>query len=134
MIETDDLRSKIFSALQASWGTATLIAWPNQPFEPVKTSAWIRPVIRVANTQVGELGDDGIGLRDGLLLVSIFAPPGTGSKTALTLAERIESYFRRADIDDIWFDEITSDPQGNDPNGFYHVLVTAPFHSWVGEA
>ncbi len=133
MTELETIRSDIFSALAASWGTASLIALPNHDFKPSETSSWIRPVIKIAQTNVEELGDNGVGLRDGLLMISVFSPSGGGMKPAIALADRLETFFRRRQINNIWFDEVNSDPQGNDPNGYYHIMVMVPFHSWVGE-
>lgn len=122
----------IFTALSSSWATATVIAWPNHPFNPPQNGYWIRPVIKVPSTIVEEVGE-GIGLRDGLLMISLFGPQGTGTKTVNAFADRLERIFRRVDIDNLWFDEPNSNPAGIDPNGYYHVMMTVDFHTWVGE-
>jgi len=129
----ESIRQKIFATLATSWATATPVAWPNQRFEPPAQGEWIRPVIKIPITTVGELGDDGVGLRDGLLMISVFGRSDTGSSRASQLADRLEAIFRRKDIDNLWLDEPSSNPQGNDPNGFYHILMTVDFHCWVGE-
>lgn len=126
----------IFSAIAASWGTATPIAWPNHPFDPkvnATSGYWIRPVIKVPITEIGELGHDGVGLRSGVLMVSLFAPPGAGSKTLNLLADKLEAFLRRRQLDDLWLDEPTSSPVGNDPNGYYHILMTCDWHCFIGD-
>lgn len=130
---TEELRSKIMGSINASFATATYISWPNQDFKAPVNGIWIRPVIKLPSTIVGELGSDGIGLRDGLLMISIFGPKGHGLKATLTLADRLEHHFRRKDIDNIWFDEPNSNPLGVDANGYDHVLMTCDFHNWIGE-
>lgn len=128
----NDIREKIFSAISASWAS-TDIAIPNYPFNPPKGSAWIRPTIKIPSTVVGELGENGVGLRDGLLMISVFVPPNTGTKLGSRYADKLETLFRRKDLDDLWFDEPTSSPVGDDPNGYYHILMICDFHCWVGE-
>lgn len=123
----------IFSTLASSWATATLIAWPNHPFVPPQQGYWIRPIIKVSITSVGELGVDGVGLRDALLMISVFGPQGEGIKNANLYADRLERIFRRVDIDNLWFDEPNSNPVGDDPNGYYHILMSVDFHTWIGE-
>lgn len=126
----------IFTTLSASWATATPIAYPNHPFVPPQRGYWIRPVIKVVTTNVAELGDvdsGAVGLRDGLLMVSLFCPQGDGTKTLNLLADRLERIFRRADVDNVWFDEPSSNPVGEDGNGYYHIMMTCDFHTWVGE-
>ncbi len=123
--------ANIFNKLQSSWGTITLVSWPNHPFVAPDDVSWIRPVIKVPITSVAELGTNGLGLRDGLLMISIFTPKESGSIAANILADRLEAIFRRVDVGEIWFDEPNSNPIGNDPNGYYHVLMTVDFHMWV---
>lgn len=129
----ETIRQKIYNFIQASWGTATLVAYPNREFIPPQNASWIRPVIKVPMTSVGEIGEDGVGLRDGLLMISVFTPANTGMKTGATFADRLEALFRRKEIDDIWFDEPNSNPVGIDDSGYYHILMTVDFHNWVGE-
>jgi len=123
----------IFTQLMTSWATASVIEWPNHNFIPPDNAPWIRPVIKIPSTIVGELGDDGVGLRDGLLMVSLFDQKGNGSQTLNKLADRLETIFRRADVSGIWFDEPSSNPAGQDPNGYYHIMMSVDFHCWVGE-
>lgn len=126
----------IFTTLSTSWATVTQIAWPNIPFIPPQKGYWIRPIIKIPTTNVAELGDansGAVGLRDGLLMISIFGPQGSGTLQANKYADRLERIFRRADVDNLWFDEPSSNPVGDDPNGYYHILMSVDFHTWTGE-
>lgn len=124
----------IMKAIQVSLATAPIsIAWPNHAFQVPEQTAWIRPIIKIPSTEVAELGDNGMGLRNGLLMIQIFDKISNGTKTANEWADRLEALFRRADIGNIWFDEPTSNPIGNDPNGYYGILMTVDFHYWVGQ-
>lgn len=128
----EDIRSAIMATLSSNWSTATAIEYPNQPFERPQAT-WIRPTIKMGDTIVGELGTDGIGMRIGLLMISIFGLVGTGTKGFLDFASRLEAIFRRKEISGIIFDEPNTDIPGVDDNGYYHVLVSVSFSTWVGE-
>ncbi len=132
-MDTEQLRQDIFDSLNATWGTATVISWPNKDFEPPLRDVWIRPGIFIPVTTVGEIGQGGVGLRDGILFISVFVPQGDGQRVGNLYADRLEAAFRRADIGDIWFDEPNATPHGVDPNGYFHISVTIPFHCWIGE-
>lgn len=132
----ESIRTSIFGKLNSSWAswvTSCKIAWPNMDFKPELQRAWIRPAIKIPMTTVEELGSDGQGLRDGLLMISVFIPSGTGQKAAFTWADRLERIFRRLDLGDLWFDEPSSNDAGTDVNGFNHTLMSVDFHCWVGE-
>ena len=127
----DSIRSAIAVHINTSW-TSTPIEFPNREKIPTGV-AWIRPVVRMGETLEGEKGVDGLGLRSGLLMNSTFTPANVGNKTALGYAGTFELLFRRRNIGGIMFGEPNTREVGNDPNGYYHVLTTVPFHAWVGE-
>lgn len=113
--------------------TGVPIAWVNDNFQIPNNSPWIRPTIKIPSTEVAELGNNGMGLRNGLLMIQIFDKSGNRTKTANGLADKLETLFRRKDVGNIWFDEPTSNPIGNDPNGYYQIMFTCDFHYWVNE-
>lgn len=131
----DEIRSAIMATISSTWATKTLIDYPNQTFMAPSALPWIRPRIKMGSSYVGELGDkQGIGVRTGVLMISIFVPPGTGTKTANQYANTLETLFRRADINCVRFDEPTTDYIGVDEaNGFAHTLVSINFNTWIGE-
>lgn len=129
---SEAIRLAIMNAISSSWATATDVAWPNQPYHE-HSEAYIAPVIKFGNSAIGELGADGIGIRYGLLMISIFVLPGTGTKTASGYADRIEAIFRREEIGGVIFDEPSSDYIGQEDNGYYHVMVKVNFETWIGE-
>src|SRR4030042_6864478 len=109
----EEIRQAIMGAIAASLATAIAIAWPNHSFTPPQGS-WIRPVIKMGSSYIGELGDDGIGQRTGVLMVSTFTMPDTGLILANTFVDRIENIFRRADLSGVIFDEPSSTDLGLD--------------------
>jgi hypothetical protein len=128
----EEIRENIMAILCSTWATKTVIDMPNQAFQAPANAAWIRPRLKMGDSEVGELGT-GVGLRTGVLMVSIFLPPGTGIKTGLGYANTLETLFRRADIGGVWFDEPSTDIVGLEDSGFYHLMMSCDLHSWVGE-
>jgi hypothetical protein len=129
----EEIRSAIMASLVASWATCTVIDLPNFPFSAPVASAWIRPRIKLGKSFVGEIGDDGIGLRTGVIMISVFVPPGGGLKTANGYADRLEKLFKRADIGGARFDEPSTEDLGIDEeNGFYHLMVSCDLNAWTG--
>lgn len=132
----EQIRQEIFGVVVSTWATADTIAWPNRPFNPDPNKNWIRPTILMADSDYGELGGDGVGIRTGVLIVQIFVPAGTGIKNANTHASSFETAFRRQDLDGVIFDEVSTREIGIDKGGeqnFYQVNVHAPFRAFIGE-
>lgn len=128
---SEEIRSAIMNEISSSWATATEVCWPNQKFnEP--NDIWIRPIIKMNPSVYGEIGS-GVGLRNGILMISIFDMANNGIKNSLDYAGRLETLFRRQDIGNVMFREATTDIIGLDDNGYYHVLVSIGFEAWIGE-
>ena len=127
----DSIRSAIAVHINASW-SSTYIVFPNREYNP-SGAAWIRPVVKMGDTIEGEKGTDGLGLRSGVLMNSIFVPGNSGDKTALGYASTFELLFRRRNIGGIMFGEPNTREVGMDEFGYYHVMVAIPFYAWIGE-
>jgi hypothetical protein len=128
---SEEIRIAISGTLSASWATASDIAWPNHSFDPPR-GPWIRPVVKMGDTYIGELGD-GIGVRTGVLMISVYDVPNHGEITARTLADRLETMFRRADLSGVHFDEPSTDTLGIDESNYFALVVKIPFTTWIGE-
>lgn len=128
----EGIRTAITARLVSSWATATDICWPNLPFRE-KNRPWIRPIIRFGDSVIGELGEDGIGLRYGVLMISVFVPASSGTKEAGQFADRLEAAFRRKDVEGVMFKEPSTEMVGLDDNGYYHAMVKINFEAWIGE-
>lgn len=131
------IRHTCLSAINASW-TETPIAWPNREFDPAVDATdneWIRPTIKMGDTFEGEKGEDGVGLRTGVLFLDVFVSKGQGNKSALTHAIKLERLFRKKNLDDIIFDEASTNDIGvyDADSPYYQVQVKVPFWAWVGE-
>lgn len=122
---------EIFKGITTSWATCTPIKLPNRSFDP-PAGSWIEPIVDMGDTFIGELGDDGIGMRTGLVAVNVNILPDKGYKVATDLAGRLETYLRRADIGGVIFDDPATTPAGV-VEGYYRVITRVPFHAWIGE-
>jgi hypothetical protein len=129
----DEVVTTIMGTISSSWATATPICYPNRQFT-IPKGYWVRPTIKMGESIVGELGDDGIGMRIGLLMVSLFALENTGTITLMQYAERMEAIFRKKEISGIVFNEPSTDIIGADGEGYYHVLVSVDFFTFIGES
>ena len=127
------IHSAIMATLCASWATATSIDLPNHPFTIPKNRAWIRPRVKMGQSFIGEIGDSGIGLRTGVLMISIYLPPGSGTILGTGYASRLEAIFRRKTISGITFEEPASDEVGEVENGNYQLITSCDFQTFVGE-
>lgn len=127
------IHTAIMTVLSSSWATATLIDFPNHPFTIPKNAAWIRPRIKMGASFVGEIGEGGIGLRTGVLMISIYLPPGTGTILGTGYATRLEAIFRRKTISGIMFDEPASEETGEVENGSFQLITSCDFQAFVGE-
>ena len=125
------------SAINASW-TETPVAWPNRDFDPAvdaPNNKWMRPTIKMGDTFEGEKGEDGIGIRTGVLFLDIFVGKDKGNRSALVYSVKLERMFRKKNLDNINFDEVSTNDIGvydkNSP--YYQIQVKVPFWAWVGE-
>jgi len=128
----EDIRSSLASGIDASWSTACPVAWPNFDFNSSAATAWVKPDLLMADSFVGELGEDGVGMRTGVMKFSIFTKPNIGERSAMLYATRAEAMFRRACFNGVWFDEPSTNKVGID-EGWFHVMVTVNLWTWVGE-
>ena len=125
------IRTTIMSHINASW-TTTEIVFPNRSYKP-KGDKWIRPAIIMGDSYEGEKGTDGLGLRTGVLMISVMTPANTGNKTGLDYATTLESLFRRRTMTGVMFSDPNTREIGLDDSGYYHVMVSVPFHAWIGD-
>jgi hypothetical protein len=126
-----EVYAAILTRLYTTWATATPIAGLNRSYD-APGGPWIEPVIVMGDTYPGELGVDGVGLRTGVFQVNINVLPDGGYRTAMEYAGRLETAFRRAEADDVIFDDPSTSVVGI-VDGYYRVMVRINFHAWIGE-
>lgn len=135
-----EIRDAIISYLKTNW-TSTQIAWPNTSFDPSEQTPFIAPNILFGDSVLGEMCDDGVDIRTGILIIQIFTPKGSGSKTAYTYADALETLFRRIDLanDELHFFEVTTKEVGvstyqatsTQSHDYFQLNVSASFRSFT---
>lgn len=131
-----EIRDAIMDRIGANH-TSTPIHWPNKFFKPATQATdgkWIKPSLVFGDTQVGEVGSDGVGLRFGILFISIFTKRDDGQRNADIIVDLLETLFRRESVDGVYFEEPSSNDLGIDKiTDKNHTQVKVPFWTWVGE-
>jgi len=133
-VTTEEIRNGIMTYITNNWST-TEIEYPNQNFDDNLIEAWIRPVIIMGNSFIGELGSGGIGEGGGVLMISIFVKLGTGTKTGNDYGDSLTTLFRKTDeIEGIVFDEPFVHNVGKEEKkNLFHIMFTVDFHFFIGE-
>jgi len=129
-----EVRDAIIGRIHANY-TNTPVSWPNRTFDPDKDATgghWVKPHILMAPSTIGELAENGVGFRDGVLKIQVFGPKGKESRVAWANAGTLEALFRRQVISRIVFDEPSTTEIGNDGN-HYQLAVDIPFTAFVNE-
>lgn len=127
----DAVMLAILTKLGTTWATCTPVAWPNRSFTPPQ-GPWIEPIIEMGDSAMGELGNDGVAIRFGVLSIYCSVLPDTGFKAPAEMAKRLENGFRRADADGVRFDDPATTPVGV-VDGYYKLLMRVNFNAWIGE-
>ena len=129
-----DVRDVIIAQVADNY-TNTPVAWPNHKFDPDKDAPlghWIRVNILMNQSDIGELGESGLGFRNGILKLQVFGPKGKESRTAWVNAGSLEALFRRKVLDRCVFDEPSTTEVGSDEE-FYQLAVDVGFTAFVNE-
>jgi hypothetical protein len=127
----EEIRKEIHVYLDTNW-SATGMALQNRAFDPPIDDYWIRATILPGEVIEGELGENGVGLRSGVLMIDVFGPRDVGTKQFFTYANQLEGLFRRKDLNGVLFGEPSTIDLGDEEN-WYHVQVSVNFNTFVGE-
>jgi hypothetical protein len=126
--------AEVINYFKANW-TSTAIAYDNVP-NPADASdtskTWVRLSVNLGKTFEGEKGDDGVGMRTGVIVVQIYTPLTQGTKNGLDLADLVEQLFRRKSINGVFCDEPYTNVASVSDNFYQHNTIV-PFWTWVGE-
>lgn len=136
-MELHEIEKVVRGQLSDNFSTAP-IAWPNRHFKPSSDAPdgqWVRPTVRMSETQLKELGTDGVGERYGILFLDVFVKKNSGVKVGGVLVAELEALFRRKDIDGVIFDESTSTDLGIDTKqtDYNHHQIKVPIMAFIGE-
>ncbi|MEM7444292.1 MAG: phage tail terminator-like protein [Pseudomonadota bacterium] len=115
-----DARDAICGRFDARWAGRTPVAWPNHGFAVPSGAPWVRLTIVDGEARQASLGSPGANLHrhTGVIMVQVFVPIDSGTRTARELADEAAEIFRhqrfdaiRCDVpsvreigpDDVWF-------------------------------
>jgi hypothetical protein len=130
----DAIRTGIFATLNTAFATSTTkIAWPNYPFDPADKTSYLEPTIHFGSTEDAELGETGMGLRYGILMINVYTKLDIGTKQGYDICKKIEDLYRIKVISGIMFSEPYTQEIGK-KNGHWLFIVNVPFNAWIGES
>lgn len=106
------------------------VKWEDVPGDiPGGQAMWLRVTVRVASSKQGSLSDN-IGKRlwttQGVLMVQVFAPTGSGTTTGGAVAEQLVELLRNYSDGSLWLRDVMSTKIGAS-GAFYQHNVTATF-------
>ena len=115
-METDNQLDAVERKLVAAFQAATLdpvvanIKYPNGHFTTPNNANWIR-----INTPInsGPFEQDASGcyeINQGFMVIQVFTPKGSGSQTALKLAQQIKSIYTAEQFDDLMIESVVVSP------------------------
>lgn len=75
------------------------VAYPNREFTPPDASltakSWLRVTFIPAETQQASVGDAGMNLMSGIMLINVFSPKGANAGPANALADSLVTAYKR---------------------------------------
>lgn len=119
----DSERAAIEGRLKANW-TTTDIAYQNVKFNPPNDAAWIR--LNILNGEAGYRTINNGIRRPGVIVVQIFTPINTGTKTIKEYADTILAIFQNKTFSGITCN-VASVETVAPSNVWQQVNVTVPF-------
>lgn len=133
-MSSSDIRRALEQQLSAISGLPS-IAYENTAFVPTTGTAWIRATFQPQATRQSVLGTGGAERYEGLFLIDVFYPQGSGPLDADTMADTIKAQF---DPGDIYTEngkririEYSERGQGQNDSPWYFVPVTVRWFSYI---
>lgn len=131
----EDIRQAFFTQIKDNWLT-TDVAWPNFSYDPDSEVAWIKPWVTMGSTFLGESSDQGVGIRYGILGISIYMPVDKGTRTGNEYATTLEALLSMKDLSGIITNRPTTLEIGINTISelnFYRIDVSVDFTTFSGE-
>ena len=106
------------------------VHYGNAPFNPPNNSPWLDVALRFGDDAYATVSD--FNRQNGVLVVNIYAPIGTGAAIAFTIAERIKALFNRINTGGIIFQAGNGPSQvlPASPEAYYQLQVIIPFEAY----
>ena len=121
--------NEIQGRLNTQWGVKTPISWPNVSFTPPNPQAsWIRLVIKDTEAVQIDIGADKSTFRNaGVIYVSVFGKPNTGTDALAKLADDAAAVFRNWCGINVRCRAASVQDLGIDQSGWYMFQVKIPY-------
>lgn len=104
------------------------VAWPNVAFEPPDHAPWVRITVRQSGADQASIGDNPLHRHDGMVVIEVFVPRGTGEDTLDTYCDDAADIFRdHTGQQGLRFRSPYAVPVGNVEGGWYKKDVLIPF-------
>ena len=135
-----EARTAIEGAFSTAWAAATVVLFENTKTEPPKSTAYVTlTILTGGEAEYASLGNPPRRRYRGVVIVRCFVPGGTGSAAVEGLVGNAEEVFFNPATGvgreissgahgQIVFDEPPSREPAGPTNGFYAVIVSAPFY------
>lgn len=96
-MSSSDIRRALEQQLSAISGLPS-VAYENAEFGPTTGTAWVRATFQPQTTRKAAKGPDAAELYEGLFLIDVFYPQGSGPADAEVMADTIKAQFDPGDI------------------------------------
>lgn len=106
------------------------VHYGNTPFNPPNNSPWLDVAIRFGDDAYATVSN--FNRQNGVLVINIYAPIGTGAAIAFTIAERVKALFSRINTGGIIFQAGNGPSQVMPaaPDAYYQTQVIIPFEAY----
>jgi len=130
-LNPEQIRKVIMGLINENW-SYTPIEFENQSLQGDLTDGWIRINLIWGDSEVGELGENGVGLGLGILWIDIFVPLDTGIKNAFDYWKILSDLFRRKSYEGVNFNEPSPQKGGKDSDSnMYRLIFKIPFEYFI---
>jgi hypothetical protein len=120
-------RLAIETRFNASWATATEIAWDNVEYTPTQGTDFVRLTIIDGDSSQVSLGNSPLHRSIGIIDIGIFVSLNSGTASARGYADRAAAIFREAQFSGILCRSPAIYRIGEN-DGWFQYNVTVPFH------
>lgn len=120
----------IYARWTTSWGTTSPYTFDNESYDPDESEAWVRLVVRHADSNFETLG--GVGnrrvRREGSIVMQIFTPSNEGVSEAHTLTKAAADIFEGVSFNGIDVTNVVTREVG--PSDAWYLIVAEAFFAY----
>lgn len=116
-----------FDAEWAAWAGRPKVVYDNMRFTPTPGETYLRLSVQNTGSRVAGYGTTPTYRWYGIVLIAVFVPENTGSKTALEWLDEAAAIFRNTQVADITFNASYQPSVEMLVNGWYKRTIAIPF-------